>query len=83
MPAKTLPGGTFIVGQDLTVTRMGYGAMQLAGAQVSAHRPTATLPWRCCARWWTWASPTLTPATTTARTSPTSGADPLSRTPRG
>src|SRR5271165_58043 len=34
MPAKTLPGGTFTMAQDLTVTRMGYGAMQLAGPGV-------------------------------------------------
>ena len=31
---KTLPGGTFTLAQDLTVTRMGYGAMQLAGPGV-------------------------------------------------
>ena len=30
----TEPGGTFIMGGDLTVTRMGYGAMQLAGPYV-------------------------------------------------
>ena len=34
MTAKTLPGGTFTMASDLTVTRMGYGAMQLAGPQV-------------------------------------------------
>src|SRR5215208_7373198 len=34
MAAKTLPGGTFTVAEDLTVTRMGYGAMQLAGPGV-------------------------------------------------
>ena len=32
--AKTLPGGTFTMAEDLTVTRMGYGAMQLAGPGV-------------------------------------------------
>jgi pyridoxine 4-dehydrogenase len=32
--AQTLPGGTFTMAQDLTVTRMGYGAMQLAGPHV-------------------------------------------------
>jgi aryl-alcohol dehydrogenase-like predicted oxidoreductase len=31
---KTPPGGTFTMAKDLTVTRMGYGAMQLAGPQV-------------------------------------------------
>jgi aryl-alcohol dehydrogenase-like predicted oxidoreductase len=30
----TLPGGMFTMEDDLTVTRMGYGAMQLAGPQV-------------------------------------------------
>ena len=34
MAAKTLPGGTFAMAEDLTVTRMGYGAMQLAGPGV-------------------------------------------------
>jgi pyridoxine 4-dehydrogenase len=34
MAAKTLPGGTFTMAADLTVTRMGYGAMQLAGPGV-------------------------------------------------
>jgi aryl-alcohol dehydrogenase-like predicted oxidoreductase len=29
-----LPGGTFTMGDDLTVTRVGYGAMQLAGPGV-------------------------------------------------
>ena len=31
---STLPGGTFTMAGDLTVTRMGYGAMQLAGPGV-------------------------------------------------
>jgi len=34
MEARTLPGGTFRMADDLTVTRMGYGAMQLAGPHV-------------------------------------------------
>ena len=34
MAAKTLAGGTFALGGDLTVTRMGYGSMQLAGPHV-------------------------------------------------
>jgi len=34
MAAKTLPGGTFTMAEDLMVTRMGYGAMQLAGPRV-------------------------------------------------
>ena len=34
MAASTLPGGTFPLAADMTVTRMGYGAMQLAGPGV-------------------------------------------------
>ena len=34
MAAKMLAGGTFALGGDLTVTRMGYGSMQLAGPHV-------------------------------------------------
>ncbi len=34
MATNTLPGGTFTLAEDLTVTRMGYGAMQLAGPGV-------------------------------------------------
>jgi pyridoxine 4-dehydrogenase len=34
MAVQTLPGGTFTLADDLTVTRVGYGAMQLAGPGV-------------------------------------------------
>jgi aryl-alcohol dehydrogenase-like predicted oxidoreductase len=34
MTTTTLPGETFSLAADLTVTRMGYGAMQLAGPHV-------------------------------------------------
>ena len=34
MTANTVPGGTFNLAEDLTVTRMGYGTMQLAGSGV-------------------------------------------------
>jgi aryl-alcohol dehydrogenase-like predicted oxidoreductase len=34
MATKAIPGGTFTMAPDLTVTRMGYGAMQLAGPGV-------------------------------------------------
>ncbi|MEP6851101.1 MAG: oxidoreductase [bacterium] len=34
MTATTLPGGTWTVADDLTLTRVGYGAMQLAGPRV-------------------------------------------------
>ena len=42
---KILSGGTFTLARDLTVTRMGYGAMQLAGPHVfgpPADRAAAT-----------------------------------------
>lgn len=34
MTMTTLPGGTFTLAQNVTVTRVGYGAMQLAGPGV-------------------------------------------------
>lgn len=34
MTPTTLPGGTFTLASDLTLTRIGYGAMQLAGPHV-------------------------------------------------
>jgi pyridoxine 4-dehydrogenase len=34
MATNTLPGGSFTMADDLVVTRMGYGAMQLAGPGV-------------------------------------------------
>jgi aryl-alcohol dehydrogenase-like predicted oxidoreductase len=34
MTNTTLPGGTFTLADDLTLTRVGYGAMQLAGPHV-------------------------------------------------
>ncbi len=34
MPSTQLPGGTFSLAEDMTVTRVGYGAMQLAGPHV-------------------------------------------------
>jgi aryl-alcohol dehydrogenase-like predicted oxidoreductase len=34
MASTTLPGGTFKLANDLILTRMGYGAMQLAGPHV-------------------------------------------------
>jgi pyridoxine 4-dehydrogenase len=34
MASTTLPGATFKLADDLILTRMGYGAMQLAGPHV-------------------------------------------------
>ena len=63
--------GTFRLG-DRTVNRLGYGAMQLAGPACSGRPRTVTPRLPCCARRWRAASITSTPATITARTSPTS-----------
>ena len=32
--ADSIPGGTLTLADDLTISRMGYGAMQLAGPGV-------------------------------------------------
>jgi len=34
MPTDTLPGGAYSLADDITVSRVGYGAMQLAGPRV-------------------------------------------------
>jgi pyridoxine 4-dehydrogenase len=34
MPTTQLPGGTFSLAEDLTVIRVGYGAMQLSGPRI-------------------------------------------------
>ena len=34
MPTNTLPGGSFQLSDEITVNRVGYGAMQLAGPGV-------------------------------------------------
>jgi pyridoxine 4-dehydrogenase len=34
MPTTQLPGGTFSLAEDLTLTRVGYGAMQLSGPHI-------------------------------------------------
>ena len=50
MTTTTLPGGTLAITDDLTVTRLGYGAMQLAGPRVFGPPATPTPPWPCSAR---------------------------------
>lgn len=34
MTSTSLPGGTFALADDFSLTRMGYGAMQLAGPHI-------------------------------------------------
>ncbi len=43
---------TATIGGDLTVGRIGHGAMQLTGPKVWANTPTTTKVLRCCARSW-------------------------------
>ncbi len=53
MTAKASAGGTFTMAEDLTVARMGYGAMQLAGPGVFGpprHRDEALAVLREAAR---------------------------------
>ena len=68
----TTSAGTVQLADDLVLTRMGYGAMQLAGPMVGDRRRTGTPRRACSAPSSTLASPTSTPATTTARTRSTS-----------
>jgi aryl-alcohol dehydrogenase-like predicted oxidoreductase len=54
MTATTLAGGTYTLGDEVTVTRMGYGAMQLAGPHVfgpPADRDAAMQVLREAVRW--------------------------------
>ena len=43
------PSGTFSIGGDLPVHRLGYGAMQLTGPGVWGGRATTTRRSACCA----------------------------------
>ena len=52
--ATAAPGGTYQLG-DLTVSRVGFGAMQLAGPGVFGPPADRTRRSRCCARRWRWA----------------------------
>ena len=70
--STTLPGGTLKLADDLILTRVGYGAMQLAVRMYSARQQTTTVQSLSCARLLSSGSPTLTPATSTAHTSPIS-----------
>jgi hypothetical protein len=67
MTPTTLPGGTFTLADDLTLTRVGYGAMQLAGPHVFGPPQTTTVHSRSCARLLSSVSPTSTRATTMVR----------------
>ena len=69
--STSLPGGTWTLG-DLTVTRFGYGAMQLAGPGVMGPPADRDGALAVCARPPASVSPTSTPATPTGRASPTS-----------
>ena len=50
MATKTLAGGTFTMAEGLTVTRMGYGAMQQLVPASSGRLRTATPRSRCYVR---------------------------------
>ncbi len=67
--SDALPGGTLRLSDTLTLTRVGYGALQLAGPMAYGPPATATRHWPSCAPRPRRASRISTPATTTARTS--------------
>ena len=69
LPAAAAGRFTF-PGTSISVNRMGYGAMQLAGPHVFGEPADPPRPARCCARHWRSGSTISTPATTTAPTSP-------------
>ena len=49
MPTTSLHAATITIGGDLTVGRIGFGAMQLTGDQVWGEYPITTAGSRCCA----------------------------------
>ncbi len=71
MASTTLSGGTFTLADDLTVTRIGYGAMQLAGPHVFGPPADPDAAIAVLREVVDLGITTSTPATTTARTSPT------------
>ena len=50
MTPTALPGGTFTLADDLTVTRVGFGAMQLAGPGVFGPPADPDGAVACCVR---------------------------------
>ena len=69
--AIEVAGGTYTMAPGLTVTRMGYGAMQLAGPGVFGPPPDRDAAIAVLREASISASPTSTPVITTGRTSPT------------
>ena len=53
---------------ELTVNRMGFGAMRVCGPNIWGPPAIAPTRWRCCAARWRLASTSSTPPTATART---------------
>ena len=59
--------GTIDIGGDLTVNRMGYGAMRITGAGIWGDPRTGSRPRPHCAGRWNWTSTSSTRPTPTAR----------------
>ena len=68
--AVAAASGTFTLGGDFTVNRLGFGAMRLTGKGVWGRPPTATKRSACCGAPSNSASTSSTPRTPTARTFP-------------
>jgi hypothetical protein len=47
--------GTIDIGGDLTVNRLGFGAMRITGHGIWGEPPAGSRPSRRCAGWWSWA----------------------------
>jgi hypothetical protein len=61
--------GTITLGGDLTVNRLGYGAMRITGKGVWDRPPTRQQHWRPCAAPSNWASTSSIPRTPMGPTS--------------
>jgi hypothetical protein len=59
--------GTFDVGGDLAVNRLGFGAMRMCGPGVWGSLRTWRSLWACCDVHPSWASTSSIPPTPTAR----------------
>jgi hypothetical protein len=67
-PPDAAASGTFLLGGDLPVVRLGFGAMRVTGDGVWGPPPTAPRRSACCAAASTSASPSSTRPTRTGRT---------------
>jgi hypothetical protein len=63
--ATAADAGTVDIGGDITVNRLGFGAMRITGRGSGANRPIATRPGPCCS------GPSSLASTSSTRLTPT------------